>query len=274
MENKIDTFEKKYEVLVDYKKKIYTTMEVLDQLQIKLNKLHSSISKDAEDEIQILALDSLQFQIKNIHNDVNDARRVYNHIINRIYGDYYKSYEHISAFYVSKVGANETGLVDKFSLDAFPIYKDLEPFKPYDFSHISKIHTNIVALFRLYLNVIKTKESELEVFVEKQKKGLSINNFVNMKNYNTIILREKLHVFIEHIEYIDTQHLKYLSRLHKRTNLILYHANNDIDIKQLREPEVLDQDVKNFKIEQEESEENITKSVNELIKEQTTQPKV
>lgn len=268
MDDKIDTFEKKYEILIDHKKKIHTTIDVLEQLQTKLNKLHTSISKDAEDDIQILALDSLQFQIKNIYSDVSDAKRVYNQIINRIYGDYYKSYEHISLFYISQIGGNEPGLADKFSLDSFPTYKDLEPYKVYDFSHISRIHTNLVSLFRLYLNVVKTKESEVETFIEKQKKGLSINNFVTMRNFNTLMLREKLKVFIEHIEYIDTQHLKYLSRLHKRVNLILYNANTDINIKQLREPEVLDQDLKNFKVEQ-EGEENITKTVDELIKEQT-----
>jgi hypothetical protein len=104
----------------------------------------------------------------------------------------------------------------------------LEPYKEYKFEVISDIHENILNLLNILMTDVANKENELSIHKTKQNIGLNIDNFVTSFNYNIIIMKEKIAMFISYIEFFHKMHTKYLKRFSNKIQLMHTHINNDI----------------------------------------------
>ena len=58
---------------------------------------------------------------------------------------------------------------------------------------------------------ITNKESILKTHIEKKNIGFNLDNFVNTYNYDITIIREKLFLFFDYIEFFHKIHSKYLN---------------------------------------------------------------
>jgi hypothetical protein len=110
----------------------------------------------------------------------------------------------------------------------FPVYKDLEPFKEYNFELVLEMHDNILNLFNILVSLLNNKENEIIIHITKQEIGLNINNFVTTFNFHNIILREKITLFITYIEFFHKMHTKYLKRFSNKIQLMHTNITNDI----------------------------------------------
>jgi hypothetical protein len=108
------------------------------------------------------------------------------------------------------------------------VYKDLEPFKQYDFTLIQNLHEIIIALLQAINGYISNKDNELEAYKIKNSSGLNIDNFVTTFNFNIVVMREKLTLFVTYMEFFHKLHNKYLKRLATKIQLMFSQIANDI----------------------------------------------
>jgi len=113
-------------------------------------------------------------------------------------------------------------------INNYPIYKDLEPFKEYNFELILEIHESILSLLNVAISILNNKENELSIYKTKQNIGLNIDNFITTFNFNISVMREKLMMFINYIEFFHKMHSKYLKRFSNKIQLMYTHINHDI----------------------------------------------
>jgi hypothetical protein len=148
-------------------------------------------------------------------------------INNRIYCEYFKLYK-IIIEYLNK-NIKEPKLMDMTkTINRFPVYKDLEPYKQYDIQIISDIHEQIILLLTGFDIFITNKETVLKGHVEKKNIGFNLDNFVNTYNYDITIIREKLSLFLDYIDFFHRIHSKYLNTFSEKLNLMISELNRDI----------------------------------------------
>jgi len=75
---------------------------------------------------------------------------------------------------------------------------------------------------------IDLKENELSNYQGKRKIGLNIDNFVASFNFDIIMIREKVSLFLTYVEFFHKLHTKYLKRFSHKIQLMYTHVNNDI----------------------------------------------
>jgi hypothetical protein len=143
-----------------------------------------------------------------------------------MYCEYFKLHKIITDY----ISANVTDkkITEFVKSTNYPVYKDLEPFKEYKFETVLEIHENILNLLSVLISTMNNKENELLLHRSKQNIGLNIDNFISTFNYNIIVMREKINMFITYIEFFHKLHKKYLKSLSNKIELMHSEINNDI----------------------------------------------
>jgi hypothetical protein len=172
-------------------------------------------------------LDSFHFQGKLIDIEYEEMTRIYYGIMNKMYCEYYKLYKIIVEY------VNENIKDDKIqnliqANNQYPVYKDLEPYKQYDFHFTKELHETIIVILTAVNGYLLNKEHDLKVYQDKRQIGFNIDNFVNTLNFNNLMIREKVQLFITYIEFFHKMHAKYLSRFTTKMQLMLSQINYDI----------------------------------------------
>ena len=131
--------------------------EVDAKLQL-LNQIYEDLVKTHQDKNYTLGLDSFHFQNKLIQMEYENMKNVFNFIDNRIYCEYYKLHRMLFDFINKEI--KEKAFVDKLLITykKYPIYKDLEPTKIYDFNITTEIN-----------NTITHALTELKGYLEERK---------------------------------------------------------------------------------------------------------
>ena len=227
MEINLEQLKKNFIVIRDIRNKVTNLFQILGDHLIKLKQTYSEFVKMNKDNLFVFGLDSFQFQSKLIDIEFGDMKRLFLAINNRMYCEYYKLYK-IVAEYI-KENINDRKSLDIVKLvNSFPVYKDLEPFKQYNFETIQEVHDNIILLLYGINEFILNKDNELQCHLKKQSIGLNINNFVNTFNYNIVIVKEKGALFISYIDFFHSLHTKHLQRFAMKMNLMYTQLTNDI----------------------------------------------
>ena len=99
----------------------------------------------------------------------------------------------------------------------------------YKFELVLEIHENILNLVSILIALLNNKENELSIHMTKKNIGLNIDNFITSFNFNITVMREKIIMFIAHIEFFHKLHTKYLKRFSNKIQLMYTHINNDIN---------------------------------------------
>lgn len=205
-----------------------TVKNIFDILQIRIDKLkqlYTEFIHSNKNEIFIFGLDSFYFQTKLLDIEYYDMKRLFLAINNRMYCEYFKLHKIIVEYIQKNIDDHKNNII---KINKYPIYKDLEPFKEYDFEAILDIHENIMNLISVSTSILNNKENELFIYKTKQNIGLNIDNFISTFAFNNIVMREKIQMFTKYIEFFHKMHTKYLKRFSNKIHLMYTNINNDI----------------------------------------------
>jgi len=228
MDKRINDLKDDFNKVVDLKNENVKMFEMLDFKIKNLKNVYSDFIKNNKQQLFIFGLDSFHFQGKLIDLEYDDMKRLYFAIKNRIYCEYFKLYK-IVIEYINENINDDTRVLELVKVNNnFPIYKDLEPFKQYEFEVIQNIHETIIGLLISINNYLMHKEHDLRQHQEKNATGLNIDNFIRTFTYNNVVLREKITLFITYIEFFHKLHTKYFKRFTTKMQLFVSQINNDI----------------------------------------------
>jgi hypothetical protein len=108
------------------------------------------------------------------------------------------------------------------------VYRDLEPFKQYDFEIIVELHKMILVLLNDLNDYIVDKENQLKTFMLKQQSGLNINNFVNTYDFDIIVIKQKRTLYLSYLDFFHNIHTKHFKRFAKKMKLMNDYLDEDI----------------------------------------------
>ena len=227
MEIKLNKIKHSFTKIKDIRVAVINIFNTLEVKISKLKDLTNEFITNNHDTLFVFGLDSFKFQSKLIDFEYTDMQKYFSALNNRMYCEYYKLYKIVFDYIDTTIGQNKTLEMIK-SNSKFPIYKDLEPYKQYSFDTIEEVHKTIILLLTGIHEYIVLKDSELDTFKMKQYSGFNINNFVNTFDFNIIIVKQKLTLFISYLEFFHNIHTKHFKRFSKKMKLMDDHINDDI----------------------------------------------
>jgi hypothetical protein len=228
MESKIVKIKSDFNNIIDVRNSVKNVFDTLKSRIETLRQIYLEFIKNNKNDIFIFGLDSFHFQTKIIDIEYDDMMRLFLAINNRMYCEYFKLNKIIIDYI--KININDKKIIDLVNHNEYPIYKDLEPFKEYDFQLILDIHENILSMISLLISNLNNRENELSIHKTKQSIGLNIDNFITTYNYNINVMREKIYMFITYIEFFHKMHSKYIKRFCNKIQLMYTHVSNDVKI--------------------------------------------
>ena len=242
LEHRLNELKTEFSEIVHLKEENSNIFIVLDDKINKLKISYNDFIKNNKHNLFVFGLDSFHFQSKLIDIEYDDIKRLFNAIKNRMYCEYYKLNKIIHQYIIENIEDKKILELLKNNND-FPQYKDLEPFKEYDFSYIQQLHELIINILRLLCSFLINKEHDLKNYKNKNKTGINIDNFVNTFNYNNVVMREKVSLFITYIEFFHKLHKKYLNRFTTKLQLLISQINYDIKFEDSEKPDIAKKNV-------------------------------
>jgi hypothetical protein len=213
--------------IVDTKNEDLSTFARLEIRMNKLKDMYAEFVNNNKGNLFVFGLDSFRFQGKLIDIEYSDMKRLFLAITNRMYCEYFKLFKIIIEYI--KENCDDKKLQDFIKVnDNYPIYKDLEPFKQYDFEIIQNLHELLITILTSLNSILINKEYDLKVYQSKNNIGLNIDNFVNTFNFNNIMTREKIILFITYLEFFHKLHNKYFKRFTTKLQLMYGQITHDI----------------------------------------------
>jgi len=228
IEKRLNELKMSFTKIADTKNEDLRTFSILEIRMNKLKEIYAEFVNNNRNNLFVFGLDSFRFQAKLIDIEYSDMKRLFLAITNRMYCEYFKLFKIIIDYI--KENCDNKKLQDFINVnDNYPIYKDLEPFKQYDFEIIQNLHELLISLLSSLNNILINKEYDLKLYQSKNNIGLNIDNFVNTFNFNNIMMREKIILFITYLEFFHKLHNKYFKRF--TTKLQLMYSQITYDIK-------------------------------------------
>uniref|UniRef100_A0A6C0B045 Uncharacterized protein n=1 Tax=viral metagenome TaxID=1070528 RepID=A0A6C0B045_9ZZZZ len=229
MDKRISDLKADFTRVVDLKDENIKNFKTLDDKIRLLKTIYSEFLTNNKQKAFIFGLDSFHFQGKLIDIEYDDMKRIYYAITNRMYCEYFKLYKIISDYILENI-KDDKKIVDiiQINSNSYPVYKDLEPFKQYDFEITQTIHETIMTLLGGLSSYILHKEHDLELYKVKNSTGLNIDNFIHTFNYSIVMIKEKLLLFISYVEIFHKLHTKFFSRFTGKMHLFISQINSDI----------------------------------------------
>jgi hypothetical protein len=226
MDARIGQLKTDFNAIVNVRGNVMNTFDLLLQRIEKLKTLYSEFIVNNENQLFIFGLDSFRFQGKLIDIEFEDMRRIFRSINNRMYCEYFKLYRIVVGYATETI--HDKRVLEVIKLNDYPIYKDLEPFKEYEFDIIIELHENSLILLSAIVNYVETKENELAVYEKQRVTGLNIDNFVTSFRYDITMMKEKVNLFLTYLEFFHKLHSKYLRRFSHKIQLMQSHVDTDI----------------------------------------------
>uniref|UniRef100_A0A6C0D6R1 Uncharacterized protein n=1 Tax=viral metagenome TaxID=1070528 RepID=A0A6C0D6R1_9ZZZZ len=261
MEIRISNLKTEFNNISLIRSKIINVFETLKNKSDKLKNLYSEYIRQSGSQLFVFGLDSFHFQSKLIDLEYDDMKRIFLFVNNRMYCEYFKLYKLICCYVIENV--TDKKILEIMKGNNFPVYKDLEPFKDYKFEITLEIHENILVLLNSIYSIINNRENELSIHRSKQLIGLNIDNFVNSFNYEIILMREKVNLFLSYIEFFHKLHTKYLKRFSNKIQLMSNHVNSDIQFDENAENSVCNNSIDDVLDDENYTEINNTNDKNE-----------
>jgi hypothetical protein len=227
IEKRLNELKVSFTKIADAKNEDLKTFEILEIKMHKLKEMYTEFVNNNKSNLFVFGLDSFRFQGKLIDIEYNDMKRLFLAITNRMYCEYFKLFKIIVEYI--KYDCDDKKLLDFINVnDNYPVYKDLEPFKQYDFETIQNLHELLINLLTSLNNILINKEHDLKLYQTKNNIGLSIDNFVNTFNFNNVMLKEKIVLFITYLEFFHKLHNKYFKRFTTKLQLMYSQITHDI----------------------------------------------
>jgi hypothetical protein len=237
MEERLSILKIDFNVIIEFKEKNISSLQLLGTRIKQIKEIYTDFINENLDNLFVFTLDSFHFQGKLIDIEYEDVMRLFYAITNRMYCNYYKLFKIITEYVHEFVPDKKLNDLIKVNHN-FPVYKDLEPFKQYDFQYIQDLHESIIMILTYLNTFITNKEVDLKVYQTKNKIGLNIDSFVNTFNFNNTVIKEKIYLFITYIEFFNKLHNKYMKRFTIKLQLMLTQVNDDIKLDNINETSI------------------------------------
>lgn len=226
MDIKLQKLTQDFSNITDLEETIRKNCSLLEGKIKILSDYYLSMDKYTNKYEYIFGIDSFRFQSRMINLEYDDIKRLYSSHLNRMYGEYFKLYKIISNF-ITTINNNKLNAVLKAN-NYFPIYKDLEPFKKYEYKLIIDLHDVLLLFVNGIIAYNLDKINELNHEKQKQELGLNINNFIFSFDSDNKLVDEKISLFINYLTFFHELHLKYMTRFLSKINLFISQINHDI----------------------------------------------
>ena len=228
-----ETIKVSFDTLKETRLKIKQAFGEIDSIKndIKQNYIQY-IQKESEN---FFGLDSFHFQNKAIELEYTNMLQLYHFIDNRIYGDYYKLFIMIHESLKTQLTTQQVYKLKELQhLDIYPLYKDLEPFKIYEFDLINQIHQDIILVLASVKEMVTETEASLKDHQKHLKLGMNIDNYVINQEYknNHLKMSNELHenyLYVFH-NYHQTWLHKYFEKIELFYKQICHHKENQDEI--------------------------------------------
>ena len=178
-------------------------------------------------------LDSVYFQTKLLELEYENLSKLYLYIDNRIYGDYYKLFIMIKKFLQTNLSSNDLKLLNQLNVK-YPIYKDLDYFKEYNFDIINNIHQDIINIISIVNDIYIKTESDMDDNINKMYVGINIDNYIiNQEHINKNIFNTNL-LYTKYLNIYHNFHKDLLDNYFEKLNLYnaqinkTHYPNKDI----------------------------------------------
>jgi hypothetical protein len=227
MDDKIQLVKSNFNKIKEIRIHVMNCFNALENKLTKLKNTTNDFIKNNKHDIFFFGLDSFQFQGKLIDYEYTDMKKFYFALNNRMYCEYYKLFKLILNYTEEVIGTNKNIEMLKKN-NIFPVYKDLEPLKQYNFETIEELHKTIIILLNDIIEHIISKEHQLQIFQLKQNSGLNINNFVNTFDFDVIMIKQKCLLYLSYLEFFHTIHTKHFKRFAKKMKLMNDYLDEDI----------------------------------------------
>jgi hypothetical protein len=228
MDAKFNELKLTFNGIKNIREEINSIFANLEQRVLKLKDLYKDFIDHNTTTLFIFGLDSFYFQNKLIDIEFSDMKKFYDLIMNRMYCEYYKLYKIILEYCHNNL-SDDVKFIDAIrSKTQYPVYKDLEPYKRYEFSLIDELHDDITNTLVASNNYLNNKKHILDSYKLRSNVGLNINNFVSTYEFEVTTIDSQIGLFCSYVDFFHELHLKYLKRFITKIQILYGQVNHDI----------------------------------------------
>jgi len=265
---------------------------IFDNIELKINKLkaiYTEFINNNNNNVYAFSLDSLYFQVKLVDTELYQLNQYYKLINNKIYSSYYKLYK-IITIYLKKTFTDTKILKIINSNISFQIYKDLEPYKDYNFEHTIILHNTIIEIIIAINDYLNIKNIELINYENTKNNGFNINNFINTFDHVNILIIMETELYIKYLDFLYNLHYNYYTRFIDKIKILKNQIEQDIifnnrnpiiepaiiePIKEIIEPAIIEPAIIEPEIiEPEIIEPEIIEQIKEIIEPEIIEPEI
>ena len=187
-----------------------------------------------QENTNFFGLDSFHFQNKAIELEYENMLHLYHFIDNRIYGDYYKLFLMISESLRDQLSESQLYKLKELQhLENYPMYKDLEPFKIYEFDLINQIHQDIILILTNVKEMVVENDVAIHDHQKHLKLGMNIDNYVINQQYKNHHLKLSNDLHENYLQVFHTYHDTWLKKYYEKLDLffkqISHHREETIE---------------------------------------------
>jgi hypothetical protein len=188
--------------------------EMVDKKRVLVSKLaglkdtYSQLVKTNSKKIFLFCLDSFYFQYKILTMEMENINRFSSMINNRMYGDYYKLYNLMLAQMQEPYRA---ALGNDFK--AYPAYKELDPFFEYPMLDVVHLHHDILRVLHFMHQQFTDKQVSIQTYTDEINVGRTITSFLHTHEYENVLLREQLSLYVNYLDFFHTTQTNYATKL-------------------------------------------------------------
>ena len=216
--------EKRFEEIKSIRLSIKNTFKMLTEKHTEIKEQYKKyIEANKKSEL----LDSFYFQIKIMDYEYNNTEKLYHMIDNRMYCDYYKLFIIVYNYFKNQFKTEKSEMIIKNS--KYPVYKDLDQLKIYDFDTVNDIHQDIIRLIDYIAKIIHQNEEEIKSHQVKVSNGLNIDNYIFNLEYRNNLIVNNVSLYKKFLSSYHKYHASFLCNLNDRVNLILEQLKNDVN---------------------------------------------
>jgi len=121
------------------------------------------------------------------------------------------------------------GLSENF----FPVYKDVDPFFRYKIEDVMLLHQRILIIIDKLDNIYSLKNVTINDHKENVFVGFSLSIFLNTLEYENLLLKGQINLYMEYISFYHTSHKDYLCNLLKKNTEFIDELDSNILVNML-----------------------------------------
>ena len=200
---------------------------------VGLKERYNELIKQNTQPMFLFCLESLFFQYKILNLEMENYQKSASLIQNRIYGDYYKLYNmmliqckenNIDVVNSSElcspldVSGNEGHRQASFEVpnNTLPVYKDIDPFFKYRIEDIITVHDKILEIIGIMDKLSIKKTENIQHHRENVVVGFSLRIFIQTLEYEHILIKGQIQLFMDYIQFYHSSQRTYLEKLVKK----------------------------------------------------------